>query len=131
MAGKLLCVIGSGDFTQDPLARLSPVTELGHLRPPACHTAVCGLGLLTYTAASVEPVVATPYQRVGFQIPKWHTLVQKSGKNLPPPTAPPPSDSEPNYYTTCSYILTEFFTQSLSQGTCGSYMLLHTFSGFC
>ncbi len=26
-----------------------------------------------------------PYQRVGFQIPKWHTRVQKSGKSPPPP----------------------------------------------
>ncbi len=25
-----------------------------------------------------------PYRRVGFTIPKWHTLVLKSGKNPPP-----------------------------------------------
>ena len=25
-----------------------------------------------------------PYRRVGFAIPKWHTRVQKSGKNPPP-----------------------------------------------
>ena len=34
----LFTSIGSGDFTQEVLAQLSPVTELGHLRPLACDT---------------------------------------------------------------------------------------------
>ncbi len=50
-------VIGSGDFTQELLARLSPVTELGHLRPPACDTT--SHDVRRTRTASVESVVAT------------------------------------------------------------------------
>ncbi len=32
-----------------------------------------------------------PYRRVGFAIPKWHTRVQNSGKNPPPPGVLPSS----------------------------------------
>ena len=47
----------SGDFTQDLLARLFPVTELGHLRPPAWDTV--SRDVQRTRTASVEPVVAT------------------------------------------------------------------------
>ncbi len=59
LAGKPLFrrVIGSGDFTQELLARLSPVTELGHLRPLACDTT--GRDVRRTRTASVESVVAT------------------------------------------------------------------------
>ncbi len=52
-------MIGSGDFTQvqELLARLSPVTELGHLRPPACDT--ISRDVQRTRMASVELVVAT------------------------------------------------------------------------
>ena len=49
--------IGSGDFTQDLLTELSPVTKLGQLRIPACHTG--SRVVFTESAASVVPVVAT------------------------------------------------------------------------
>ena len=50
-------MIGSGDFTQELLARLSLVTELGHLRPPACDT--ISRDVRRTRTTSVESVVAT------------------------------------------------------------------------
>ena len=57
----------NSDFTQELLARLSPVTELGHLRPPTCDT--ISRDVQRTRTASVEPVVAThlPERLISFQ----------------------------------------------------------------
>ena len=48
----------------------------------------------------------SPYRRVGFAFPKWHTRVQKSGKNPPPPGDEPTEclkvrQKGSNLFTTC------------------------------